>query len=66
MKKTSNCSGFNATFRPSAFFRCGTYLQIKIKAKNPSRFTNLQEFILNVKNENEVDSYITKLNNKIK
>ena len=65
MKQTSNCSGFNATFRPSAFFRCGTYLQM-IKAKNPSRFTNLQEFILNVKNENEVDSYITKLNNKIK
>ena len=50
------CSGFNATFRPSTFFRCGTYLQIKInkKAKNPSRFTILQKFILNVKNVNEV------------
>lgn len=31
MKQTSNCSGFNATFPPSAFFRCGTYLQIKMK-----------------------------------
>ena len=26
MKQTSNCSGFNVTFRPSAFFRRGTLL----------------------------------------
>ena len=26
MKQTSNCSSFNVTFRPSAFFRRGTLL----------------------------------------
>ena len=26
MKQSSNCSGFNVTFRPSAFFRRGTLL----------------------------------------
>ena len=34
-----------------------SYLQIKIKikkAKNPSRFTNLPEFILNLGNVNEI------------
>ena len=29
MKQTSNCSGFNVTFRPSAFFRRGTLLIYK-------------------------------------
>ena len=51
MTQTSNCSGFNL-MRRFAFFRCGTYLQTK-KAKHPGRFTNLQEFILNVENVNE-------------
>ena len=54
MKQTSNCSGFNAMFWPLAFLKVWNLFTDKNnKAKNPSRFTNLQEFILNEKNVNE-------------
>ena len=51
MKQTSNCSGFNVTFRPSAFFRRGTYLQVKRlkRCKDVIGFTELQVFIPNIK-----------------
>ena len=52
MRQTSNCSGFNTTFPPSAFGLLQVELNLQVKnknAKNPSKFTNKQEYILNVK-----------------
>ena len=51
MKQTSNCSGFNVTFRPSAFFRRGTYLQVKRLKRYKNRITSIYT---KRKNVNEV------------
>ena len=67
MKQTSNCSGFNVTFRPSAFGLLqtwnSTYLQVKRLKRY--RFYRITGIYTKHKNVNEVVKTQSKPDNKI-